>query len=41
VKAILRIDDKPTEVTLPEIAPRQTTSVPLKVQFPGPGTHDL
>jgi Aerotolerance regulator N-terminal len=41
IKAVLRVDDKPTEVTLPEIAPRQTTRVPLKVQFPGPGTHDL
>ena len=41
IKAILRVDEKPTEVTLPEIAPRQTVRVPLKVQFPGAGTHDL
>src|SRR4051794_14484041 len=40
-KAVLRVDDKPTEVTLPEIAPRQTARVPLNVQFPGSGPHDL
>jgi hypothetical protein len=41
VKAVLRVDDKPTEVTLPEITPRQTARVPLTVQFPGSGPHDL
>jgi hypothetical protein len=41
VKAILRVDDKPTEVKLPEIAPRQVARVPLTVQFPGAGPHDL
>ena len=41
VKAVLRVDDKPTEVTLPEIAPRQTVRVPLTVQFPGSGPHDV
>ena len=40
-KAVLRVDDKPTEVTLPDIAPRQVAKVPLNVQFPGPGSHDL
>jgi hypothetical protein len=40
-KAILRIDDKPTEVVLPEIAPRQTARVPLSVPFPGSGPHEL
>ena len=40
-KAVLRVDDQPTEVTLPEIAPRQTARVPLTVQFPGSGPHDL
>jgi len=40
-KAVLRVDDKPTEVTLPEIAPRQVARVPLSVQFPGSGPHDL
>src|SRR5262249_30702302 len=40
-KAILRVDDKPTEVTLPEIAPRQMVRVPLTVQFPGSGPHDV
>jgi hypothetical protein len=41
VKAVLRVDDKPTEVTLPELAPRQSARVPLTVQFPGSGPHDL
>ncbi|WP_435010748.1 BatA domain-containing protein [Tundrisphaera lichenicola] len=41
VKAVLRVDDKPTEVRLPEIAPGQTARIPLTVQFPGAGPHDL
>ena len=41
LKAILRVDDRPTEVKLPEIAPRATARVPLTVQFPGAGPHDL
>jgi hypothetical protein len=41
LKAILRVDDRPTEVKLPEIAPRAVARVPLMVQFPGPGLHDL
>ena len=41
VKAILRVDDRPTEVVLPEIAPRTTAKVPLTVRFPSPGMHDL
>ncbi|WZO96227.1 BatA domain-containing protein [Isosphaeraceae bacterium EP7] len=41
VKAILRVDDQPTEVTLPEIAPRQAVRVPLTVRFPGAGMHDV
>jgi hypothetical protein len=40
-KAVLKVDDKPTAITLPEIAPRETARVPLAVQFPGPGPHDL
>ena len=40
-KVILRIDDKPTELKLPEIAPRELTRVPLAVQFPGPGPHEF
>jgi Aerotolerance regulator N-terminal len=40
-KAILRIDDKPTEVVLPEIAPHQRAVVPFSVPFPGSGTHEL
>ncbi len=41
VKAILRVDDKPTEVPLPEIAPRTVARIPMTVQFPGSGSHDL
>ena len=41
VKAILKVDDKPTEVRLPEIAPGQSARIPLTVQFPGVGPHDL
>ena len=40
-KAVLRIDDKPTEVVLPEIAPHETARVPLAVPFPGSGPHEL
>jgi hypothetical protein len=40
-RAVLRVDDRPTEVTLPEIAPRQTAKVPLTVRFPGSGPHAL
>jgi len=41
VKAVLRLDDRPTEVILPEIPPRQVARVPLTVRFPSPGMHDL
>jgi hypothetical protein len=40
-KAILRVDDKPTEVPLPDIAPHQSARVPLTVQFPGSGPRGL
>ncbi len=40
-KAILRVDDRPTELPLPEIAPAQAAKVPLTVRFPNGGTHDL
>jgi hypothetical protein len=40
-KAILRVDDKPTEVALPDIPGRQVVRIPLTVQFPGSGTHDV
>jgi hypothetical protein len=40
-KAVLRVDDKPTEVVLPEIAPHATARVPLSVPFPGSGSHEL
>jgi hypothetical protein len=40
-KAVLRVDDRPTELTLPEIAPRQSAKVPLTVRFPGSGPHDV
>src|SRR5262249_56621633 len=40
-KAVLRVDDKPTEVTLPEVAPGQLAKVPLTVRFPANGPHDV
>ncbi len=40
-KAVLRVDDRPTEVILPEIPPRQVARVPLVVRFPAAGMHDL
>jgi hypothetical protein len=40
-KAILRVDDRPTELPLPEISPRQTLRVPLSARFPSQGMHDL
>ncbi len=41
LKAIVRVDDKPAELPLPEIAPGQTARVPLSVRFPGSGPHGL
>ena len=41
MKAALRVDDRPTDVVLPEIPPRATVKVPITVRFPGPGMHDL
>src|SRR4051794_23020382 len=41
LKAVLRVDDRPTEVRLPELPPRETVRLPLTVSFPGPGEHDL
>ena len=38
-KAILRIDDDPTELTLPEIAPRAVARIPMPVRFPNSGPH--
>lgn len=40
-RAVLRVDDKPTEVVLPDIPPRGMTRMPLTVHFPGPGPHDV
>ena len=40
-KAILRVDNKPTEVVLPDIPPRDSTRVPLTAHFPGAGMHDI
>ena len=40
-KAVLRVDDRPTELTLPEIGPGQSAKVPLSVRFPGSGPHDI
>lgn len=41
VKATLRVDDRPTEVALPEVASGQSLRVPLAVRFPDPGPHEL
>jgi hypothetical protein len=40
-KAVLKVDEKPTAIALPDIAPHELARVPLTVQFPGPGPHDL
>lgn len=40
-KAVLRVDDKPGEIPLPEIAPGETARVPLSVAFPGAGPHEF
>jgi hypothetical protein len=40
-KAILRVDDRPSEVRLPEIAPHQSARVPLTVRFASAGPHEL
>jgi hypothetical protein len=40
-KAILRVDDKPTEIMLPDIAAFETVRVPVSVSFPGSGPHEL
>ncbi len=41
VKAILRVDDRPAELSLPEIPPHQAVRVPLSARFPSAGMHDL
>lgn len=41
IKAILRVDDKPTEVVLPDIPPRDSVRVPLSTHFPAAGMHDV
>jgi hypothetical protein len=40
-KAIVRVDDRPTEIALPEVPPRQSARVPIPVRFPASGPHDL
>ena len=40
-KAILRVDDRPTEIPLPEIPPRQVVRVPLSARFPSQGMHEI
>jgi hypothetical protein len=40
-KAIVRVDDRPTELPLPDIPPRATVPVPLTARFPSQGMHDL
>ncbi|MEW4570082.1 BatA domain-containing protein [Tautonia sp. JC769] len=39
--AILHVDDAPTDLPLPEIAPGSVARVPITVRFAGPGPHDL
>ena len=41
LKAILRVDDRPTEITLPEIPARQAAKVPVSARFPSAGMHDV
>jgi hypothetical protein len=41
LKGILRVDDQPTEVALPDIPPHQVVRFPITVRFPGAGSHDL
>lgn len=40
-KAILTVDERPTEVSLPEIQPGETIRVPLTVSFPNAGPHEF
>lgn len=40
-QATLEIDGQPRPMVLPELPPRQTTEVPLTVNFPRPGQHLL
>ncbi len=40
-KAVLRLDDRPAEVALPEIPPHQTARVPVSIAFPGSGPHEV
>jgi hypothetical protein len=40
-KAVLRVDERPTEVALPEIAPHASARVPLSIPFPGSGPHEV
>ena len=41
LKAILRVDDDPTEVEIPELSPRAVARVPLSVRFPNAGPHEV
>jgi Aerotolerance regulator N-terminal len=40
-KAILRVDDKPTEMALPDIPAHERVRVPVSVRFAASGPHDL
>jgi hypothetical protein len=40
-KAVLRVDDKPSEISLPEIGPGETVRAPLAVAFSGAGPHEF
>jgi hypothetical protein len=41
LKAVLRVDDRPTELPLPELPPHESVRVPLNVSFATAATHDL
>lgn len=40
-KAVLKVDEQPTEIPLPEIQPGETIKVPLAVSFPSAGPHEF
>jgi hypothetical protein len=41
LKAVLRVDDRPTELPLPELPPHESVRVPVSVSFSTARTHDL
>ena len=41
LKAVLRVDDRPTELPLPDLSPHSSTRVPVNISFASAGVHDL